>query len=209
MTRLGGERKEPVYVPSMSHLSRDRTTAKMRHQALWCARGLEDWDDFFFPLCLSLLCFFFGFAAGYLVLEVFDESLAAGDDAEFSFGSELAVGFVFDDVGDCLLRFGVAAVRREVEASDLEAVEQEAGALGVDGSGGDAEEDFADSLLDGGAVFRVGKSEGGGAGAAGGVFRDAAARFVVVVAELLSGEARAAAAAAVGVDVAALIAFGF
>jgi hypothetical protein len=41
----------------------------------------------------------------------------------------------------------------EVEASDLEAVEEEAGAAGVDVVGGDALEDFADGGLDGGAVF--------------------------------------------------------
>ena len=97
----------------------------------------------------------------------------------------------------------------EIEARDLEAIEEEAGALGIDGSGGDAAEDFADSLLDGGAVFRIWQLEGGGSGAAGGVFCDPAAGFVVVVAELLSGERWAAAAAAVYVDLAALIAFGF
>jgi len=41
----------------------------------------------------------------------------------------------------------------EVEAGDLESVEEEAGAAGVDVVGGDALEDFADGGLDGGAVF--------------------------------------------------------
>jgi hypothetical protein len=41
----------------------------------------------------------------------------------------------------------------EVEAGDLEAIEEEAGAAWVDVVGGDALEDFADGGLDGGAVF--------------------------------------------------------
>jgi hypothetical protein len=48
----------------------------------------------------------------------------------------------------------------EVEAGDLEAVEEEAGAAGVDVVGGDALEDFADGGLDGGAVFRERQVEG-------------------------------------------------
>jgi hypothetical protein len=38
---------------------------------------------------------------------------------------------------------------RQVEAGDLEAVEKEPGALGVDFVTGDASEDFADGALDG------------------------------------------------------------
>jgi hypothetical protein len=45
------------------------------------------------------------------------------------------------------LRFG------QVEAGDLEAVEKQAGAARVDVVGGDALEDFADGVLDGGAVL--------------------------------------------------------
>jgi hypothetical protein len=41
----------------------------------------------------------------------------------------------------------------EVEAGDLEAVEEEAGAVRVDVVGGDAAENFADGKLDGGSVF--------------------------------------------------------
>jgi hypothetical protein len=55
----------------------------------------------------------------------------------------------------------------EVEAGDLEAVEEEAGAAGVDVVGGDALEDLADGVLDGGAVFGQGEFEGGAAGSAG------------------------------------------
>jgi hypothetical protein len=50
------------------------------------------------------------------------------------------------EIAALLLLFGVA---REVEAGDLEAVEEEAGAAGVDVVGGDAAEDFADGALDG------------------------------------------------------------
>jgi hypothetical protein len=57
------------------------------------------------------------------------------------------------------LRFGVG--RRiwwrvgvwEVETGDLEAVEEQAGAAGVNVVGGDALEDFSDGGLDAGAVF--------------------------------------------------------
>jgi len=41
----------------------------------------------------------------------------------------------------------------QVEAGDLEAVEEEAGAAWVDIVGGDALQDLADGGLDGGAVF--------------------------------------------------------
>ncbi len=104
--------------------------------------------------------------------------------------------------------FGVLA--GEVGAGDLEAIEQEACSFGVDLVVGDAEEDVADGELDGGAVFGQGEVEGVavfsvlagarvGRGAAGGV---------VVVAEVLSAERWATAAAAFGEDVAALVAFG-
>jgi hypothetical protein len=41
----------------------------------------------------------------------------------------------------------------EVEAGDLEAVEEQTGSAGVDLVGGDALEDLADGVLDGGAVL--------------------------------------------------------
>jgi hypothetical protein len=96
------------------------------------------------------------------------------------------------------LRFG------EVEAGDLEAIEEEAGAAGVDVVGGDTLEDLSDGVLDGGSVLRERDFKGGAAsvwtsrGFAGGV---------VVVAEVFAAEAWAAAAVAVGKDVAALVAF--
>jgi hypothetical protein len=93
----------------------------------------------------------------------------------------------------------------EVKAGDLEAVEEQAGAAGVDVVGGDALEDFADGLLDGGTVFRQGKVEGGAAATTLLRIGDGFSGGVVVVAEVFSAEAGAAAAVAVGEDVAALV----
>ncbi|MBB5345333.1 hypothetical protein [Tunturibacter empetritectus] len=61
--------------------------------------------------------------------------------------------------------------------------------------------------MDGGAVLGQGQIEGGAAGAAAGS-GDGLAGGVVVVAELFAAEAWAAAAMAVGEDVAALVALG-
>jgi hypothetical protein len=118
-----------------------------------------------------------------------EAQLGIGGDVFYSFGCGLC--------GDGL--FG------EVEAGDLESVEEEAGAAGVDVVGGDALQDLADGVLDGGAVFGERELEGGVAGAW--VLRGSS-RGVVVVAEVLAAQAWAAAAVAVGEDVAALEAFG-
>jgi hypothetical protein len=96
----------------------------------------------------------------------------------------------------------------QVDAGDLEAVEEEAGAFGIDFVGGDAAEDLADGGLDGGAVFGVGQVEGGAAAAALARVGDGAAGGVVVVAEFFLAEAGAGAAASVGEDVAALVLLG-
>jgi hypothetical protein len=101
------------------------------------------------------------------------------------------------------LRFG------EVEAGDLEAVEEEAGAAGVDVVGGDALEDLADGVLDGGVVLGERQVEGGAAAATLAWVFDGLAGGVVVVAELFLAEAWAGAAASVGEDVAALVLFRF
>ncbi|HWW98838.1 MAG TPA: hypothetical protein VNY74_14130 [Edaphobacter sp.] len=111
------------------------------------------------------------------------------------------MGFGLGCGGFCGLGFG------EVEAGDLEAVEEEAGAAGVDVVGGDALQDLADGGLDGGAVFGQGQVEGGAAAAALAWVGDWLSRGVVVVAELLLAEAGARAAVAVGEDVAALVLF--
>ena len=71
---------------------------------------------------------------------------------------------------------------------------------------GDAEEDLADGELDGGAVFGHGEVDGV-AVFAGARVQDRAAGGVVVVAEVFTAQAWAAAAVAVGEDVAALVAF--
>ncbi|HEY1993874.1 MAG TPA: hypothetical protein VGG81_05680 [Edaphobacter sp.] len=96
----------------------------------------------------------------------------------------------------------------EVEAGDLEAVEEEAGAARVDVVGGDAAEDFSDGMLDGGAVFGQRKVEGGAAASTLLRVGDGFSCVVVVVAEVFSPQAGAAAAVAVGEDVAALVLFG-
>ena len=135
-------------------------------------------------------------------------------------GSQGAEGGVDDDLFDMLFGGGVFALvtiggaragfgggfgwGREVEAGDLEAVEEEPGAAGIDLVGGDAAEDFADGGLDGGAVLGERQVEGGLTGAALFGIGDGCSGGVVVVAEVLMAEGRAAAAASVGVDVAAL-----
>ncbi len=114
-------------------------------------------------------------------------------------------GDLFDDFGGFGFRgFG------EVEAGDLEAVEEEAGAAGVDVVGGDAAENFADGKLNTGTIVGIGqrKVEGGAAAAALLRAGDGFSGGVVVVAEVFSAEAGAAAAVAVGEDVAALVLFG-
>jgi hypothetical protein len=95
----------------------------------------------------------------------------------------------------------------EVEAGDLEAVEEEAGATGVDVVGGDALENLPDGLLDRGTVFGEREVEGGAAALALMRVVDGSSGGVVVVAEVFAAEAGAAAAVAVGEDVAALEAF--
>ena len=99
----------------------------------------------------------------------------------------------------------------QVEAGDLEAVEEEASAAGIDVVGGDAAEDFDDGGLEGGSVVWVGdrEVEGGAAASAGAWVLCGLAGSVVVVAELFAAKADAAAAVAVGEDVAALVAFRF
>ena len=96
----------------------------------------------------------------------------------------------------------------EVEAGNLEAVEEQAGAAGVDVVGGDTAEDLADGGLDGGTVLWEWQVEGGAAAAALAQVGDWLAGGVVVVAELFLAKAWAGAAASVGEDVAALVLFG-
>jgi hypothetical protein len=106
-----------------------------------------------------------------------------------------------DVAGGIFVLFGFGVL--EVDAGDLEAIEQEAGTLGVDLVAGDPGEDLADGELDGGVVFEDGEVEVGGVGLVGGGF----AGGVVVVAEGFVAECGTAAAVSVGEDVSALIAF--
>jgi hypothetical protein len=92
----------------------------------------------------------------------------------------------------------------QVEAGDLEAVEEETGAFGVDLVAGDAAEDLADGALDGGAVFGEREVEVRLAGAAAGGVFDGEAGGVVVVTKFFVAEAWAAAAVSVGEDMTAL-----
>ncbi len=104
----------------------------------------------------------------------------------------------FNGLG-CLIGFG------EVGGGDLEGVEEESGAAGVELVGGDALEEEAEGGLDGGAVLGQGEVEGGvGVGWLGGA-GGWASGLVVVEAEGLVAEGSGAAAVAVGEDVAALV----
>ncbi len=133
------------------------------------------------------------------------ETFLGGRGLELGLGGDEAVGGVGDDLFDW---FGLGCGRfGEVERGDLQAVEEQAGAFGVEIAVGDALQDEADSGLDGGAVLGQGKVEGGEGVARFGWLGGAGG--VVVEAEDLAAEGGAAAAAAVVVDVAALIVLGF
>jgi hypothetical protein len=93
-------------------------------------------------------------AAGALGL---GELGCGGEQALFGVGGDLFYGLWGFFAGIAGRLGGLAW---EVGAGDLEAVEEETGALGVDLVVGDAEEDLADGELDGGAVFGHGEVEG-------------------------------------------------
>ncbi len=159
--------------------------------------------------------FLFGAGAAEFGEELFGEAAVAGSwvvGDELVAGREGSEAFVEDDLFDglgglCGDRF--RASLGEVGGGDLEAVEEEAGAARVDLVGGYAAEDVDDGELEAGAVVAVGEVEveGALAAAADTWMRGGLARGVVVVAELFVAERGRAAAAAVGVDVAALEAF--
>jgi hypothetical protein len=91
-------------------------------------------------------------------------------------------GGLFDEFGLGGLGFG------KVEAGDLETVEEEASAAGVDVVGGDALEDLADDKLNAGPVVEIWKRdlEGGAAAPAGARVGGGFAGGVVVEAEVSS-----------------------
>jgi hypothetical protein len=133
-------------------------------------------------------------------------------------GGDGAVEWVEDDVDDGGFVFEVRGVGFEVGGvgaglpgeggcGDAEAVEEEAGALDLDGLGGDAGEDVVDGEADGGAVLEQGDGEDGFLGEDVEVFGRAAGGLVVE-AEGLAAEGGGAAAAAVDADVAAAEAAG-
>jgi hypothetical protein len=169
--------------------------------------GLEGGEDLGFG-------FWGGVFLGEAVEELAHDAAGALGLGELSGWGEEALFGVGGDVFDGLVGFfaGVACglgLAGEVGAGDLQAVEEEAGAARVDLVAGDAAEDLADGELDGGAVFGHGEVEEDGAGLALAGVLHGSAGGVVVVAEVFSAQAWAAAAVAVGEDVAALVAFGF
>ena len=100
---------------------------------------------------------FQGFAFPLLAVDPFEEELGGAFGhvvADLGGWGEGAVDGVDGDFGDgersVLVVGGAAAL--EVEAGDLEAVEEEAGAAGVEAAGGDAVEDLAEGELDAGGV---------------------------------------------------------
>ena len=106
-----------------------------------------------------------------------------------------------------------------VGGGDLEAVEQQAGALGIDLVGGKRTEDFGENHLDGGAVFEHGQGEsGGGRNGCGGSVGDSlgggdgekvAAGLKMEIAETVTADGDGGALLAAGTDVLALVEFGF
>jgi hypothetical protein len=165
------------------------------------------------------LPFFFGWGVAHQPFErEFDGAFGAlvggvelglrGEDAEGGIGCDLLYGLRFGALVVGIVVAGGYALRLgQVEAGDLEAVEEKAGAAGVDVVGGDALQDLADGKLDGGPIVGIGqrKVEGGTAAAALARVGDGLARGVVVVAEVFAAQAWARAALAVGEDVAALV----
>jgi len=110
-------------------------------------------------------------------------------------------GFLFFLLLLFLLLFLVVLV--EVEGGDLESVEEQAGAAGVDVVEGEVGEDLADGLLDVGAGGGLGQLDGVAAGVAGLGVGGGSARLVVEVAVVFVAQGVAAAAVSVDEDVAA------
>ena len=133
---------------------------------------------------------------------------------QFGVGGEGADGGVGGDLldGGVVLGWFEALLGWQVEAGDLEAIEQETGAARVELVLGELLQDHADAVLDGAAVFHERERQGGGAATAAADVFGWAAGGVVVVAEVFVAvrfaQAGRAAAASVGEDVAALEAFG-
>ena len=76
----------------------------------------------------------------------------------FGVGGELFYYFFFVPVA---VAFVARLLFGEVQAGDLEAVEEQTGSFGVEVVGGDLLQDDADGGLDGGAVFGQGQVKAG------------------------------------------------
>jgi len=184
---------------------------------------VPDWlvgsvSSFEFPVS----SFFFGFGlnlvdgvVGELAVEVFEELLGygffAGLFVAFAARGDGAEGWVFYDFFDHFGGLGGGVGLGEIEAGDLQAVEEQTRAARVDFVGRDALQDLRNGGLDGRTVFEVGENELLAVELAVLDFLnwDWAARIVVVVAKFFSAKAERAATEAVGEDVAAVKAHRF
>jgi hypothetical protein len=110
--------------------------------------------------------------------------------------AEFGIDFEVLDDGVDLAGVGIGRVRgaavrihaAEVVGGEFDAVEDEAGALGIEGVGGDAGEDVGEGEMDGGVVLERGEGEDGLVGDLAEVFGGAVG-VVMVVAEALAAEA--------------------
>jgi hypothetical protein len=141
-----------------------------------------------------------------LLHEDLSEGLFVLGFLEVDDGGDGSVDGVEDELfdGGGAFGFGLGFGGWQVGACDLEAVEEQAGAPGVERVGGEAGEDFGDGELDGGAVFEVSHEEGFLPGAAVAEVFHRAAILVVKIAEIFFLECGRAAAAAGSEDVTAL-----
>jgi len=125
-----------------------------------------------------------------------------GFDAEFGDGRDHGAVVVELDFVDRFEGFGGRF--GQVAGGDLHGVEQQAGAFGVEHAVGDALGDDRNGGLDGGTVFERREVEGGELVAEFGLERAGFVGAEVVVTEVFRAQGFAAAAVAVGEDVAAL-----
>ena len=122
-------------------------------------------------------------------------------------GGFIGCGF---DVADDVDGLGDDGEAAGVGGGEAQAVEEDAGAGGVEQLGGDGVDDLGDGELDGLAVFEGGEGDHLAAGDAGGAAGEGlsvdlvgAVEAVVEVAEVVVGEGDGAALGSVGLDVAA------
>ena len=148
-------------------------------------------------------------AVGVVEDGVFDEGFGGDGVDGAGVTMDAAAGCGTGGGGDIDALRGHAGLLRQGAESDLQAVEDEAGAARVDVVAGNGVHDLGDGGADAVALFGVGEVMDAGAAEAGFRVGDRAAGGVVVVAELLGTQAGTAALAAGGEDVAAAAAGGF